>query len=70
MHLALAVLHVPLALSGEVESPEAPGKGGVAVGVLSVASIVIGWVAIFALWWFVFRDKARSRRKKRRDPPA
>jgi hypothetical protein len=70
MHLALTILHLPfLELSGEVESPEGPGNGGVGVGILSVASIAIGWVAIFALWWFVFRDKARSRRRKRRDPP-
>lgn len=68
MHLALAILQIPLALSGEVESPEGTGSG-VGVGVLSVASIAIGWVGLFALWWFVFRDKERARRKKRREDP-
>lgn len=69
MHLHL-LLHIPLALQGEVESPEGPESGGVGVGILSVGTIVVGWVAIFALWWFVFREKARSRRRKRGDPPA
>jgi hypothetical protein len=69
VHVALTTLALTLAeLSGEVESPEAPGKGSVGVGVISVASIALGWVGLFALWWFVFRDKERSKRKK--DPPS
>lgn len=68
MHAAQLILHIPLAIAGEVESPEAPGNGGVGVEILSFGSIVLGWVAIFALWWFVFRDKERRKRKK--DPPA
>jgi hypothetical protein len=70
VHPVLLILHLPLAaLSGEVESPEGPGNGSVGVGVISVASIALGWVGLFALWWFVFRDKERARRRKRKDPP-
>jgi len=68
MHGAHMLLSLPLAtLGGEVESPEGTGSG-VGIGVISVASIVIGWVGLFALWWFVFREKARGKRRK--DPPA
>jgi len=67
MHGAHTLLSLSLAaLGGEVESPEGSGSG-VGIGVISVASIVIGWVGLFALWWFVFREKARGKRGK--DPP-
>jgi hypothetical protein len=70
VHHALLIVHLPLAaLSGEVESPEGPGNGSVGVGVISVGAIVLGWVGLFALWWFVFRDKERARRKRKDDPP-
>ena len=32
---------------------------------ISVVSIVLGYVGCSALWHFVFRDKSRSRRKRR-----
>jgi len=51
-----------IALGGEAGSGDSVG-----IGVLSVASIVIGWVSLFALWYFVFRDKERPKRRKR--PP-
>ena len=70
-HLAHLIAHVPLAAaSGEVETPEGNGTGSVGVQILEFGSILLGWVALFALWWFVFRDKSRSRRRKRSDPPA
>ena len=28
-----------------------------ALSVLLVGAIVIGWVGLFALWWFAFRGK-------------
>ena len=59
------LVSLPLALGGEIEPS---GGGGVALGIISVVSIVLGYLVLFALWWFVFRDKARSKRKK--DPPA
>ena len=35
---------------------------------ISVVSIAFGWIVLFALWYFVFRDKAR-RRQRDKDPP-
>jgi hypothetical protein len=57
MHFAHAVL--PLALDGESE-----GANNVGIGVISVVSIAVGYVGLFALWWFVFRDRSRSKRGK------
>ena len=34
------------------------------VAVISLVSIVCGYVLLAALWYFVFREKARERRKK------
>jgi hypothetical protein len=55
VHLAF----VPLALDGEAET-----AGNIGLGVISVVSIAVGYVGLFALWWFVFRAKARARREK------
>jgi hypothetical protein len=55
-HLARAFSLIPLALDGEAES-----SGNVGLGVIALASIVIGYVGLFALWWFVFRDRSRKR---------
>jgi hypothetical protein len=30
-------------------------------------SMVIGYVGLFALWWFVFRDRSRSRSRRKKD---
>ena len=57
--LAGLALSLPLALGGEAETSNSTG-----IGVISVASIAIGYVGLFALWYFVFRDKSRSKRKK------
>ena len=37
-----------------------------ALAVVSIVSIVGGYVLLFALWHFVFREKARDKRK---NPP-
>lgn len=58
--LSSLVLSVPMALGGEAEGANSTG-----LGVISLVSIVLGWVFLAALWWFVFRDKARSKRKER-----
>ena len=29
-------------------------------------SIVVGWVALAAMWWFVFRDRSRGKGEKDR----
>ena len=58
-HLASALAALPLALDGEAET-----SSNVGIGVISVVSIVLGYVGLFALWWFVFRDRSRSKRDK------
>jgi hypothetical protein len=58
--LVSLALHVPMALGGEAEGANSTG-----IGVISLVSIVLGWVGLAALWWFVFRDKSRSKRKRR-----
>ena len=50
---------VPMALGGEAET-----AGNVGLGVISVVSIALGYVGLFALWFFVFRGKSRSKRNK------
>lgn len=57
--LAGVALSLPMALGGEAETSKNTG-----IGVISIASIVLGYVGLFALWYFVFRDKSRSKRKK------
>jgi hypothetical protein len=58
-HLASISLSLPIALGGEAET-----SNNLGLGVLSVVSIAVGYVGLFALWYFVFRDKSRSKRKK------
>ncbi len=58
-HLAGLVTWLPLALDGEAET-----AGNTGLGIISVVSIAVGWIGLFALWYFVFRDKSRSKRGK------
>jgi hypothetical protein len=58
-HLAGLVSWLPLALDGEAETASNTG-----LGIISVVSIALGWIGLFALWYFVFRDKSRSKRRK------
>jgi hypothetical protein len=59
-HLASVHLSLPMALGGEAETSNNTG-----LGIISVVSIAAGYVGLFALWFFVFRDKSRAKRKKR-----
>ena len=59
MHALATALALPLALDGESVTGNNTG-----IGVITVVSIVFGYVLLAALWWFVFRDKARSKRKR------
>ncbi len=59
VHLARLAMSIPLALDGEAE-----GARNTGLGIVSAVSIAVGYLALFALWWFVFRDRARSKRKK------
>ena len=58
-----AAIGLLLALDGEsaVQSNEA-------LAILSIVSIVFGWVLIACLWFFVFSARARRRRGEK-DPP-
>jgi hypothetical protein len=58
-HLASSITWLPMALGGEAETSNSTG-----LGIISVVSIALGYVGLFALWFFVFRDKSRSKRKK------
>jgi len=52
--------HLPLALDGE-----SAGSNSTGLALISVASMVFGYLVIAGLWWFVFREKARARRRER-----
>jgi hypothetical protein len=56
----LAANLLPLALDGEAASES--GGNGTAIAVVSVISIVAGYVLLFALWRYVFSSKAKARR--------
>jgi hypothetical protein len=60
MHLAVLPLSLLLALDGESASGNSTG-----IAVISLVSIVCGYLLLAALWYFVFRDKTRAKRKKR-----
>lgn len=59
MSLEALALSLPLALDGESTSGNTT-----AIAVISVVSIVFGYLLLAALWYFVFRDKAREKRGK------
>lgn len=58
MSIGAAVMSVPLALGGESAGGDSTG-----LAVISVVSIVAGYLLIAALWYFIFRDRARSKRR-------
>jgi hypothetical protein len=59
--LGATLLLIP-ALDGESVSGNSTG-----LAVVSLVSIVSGWLLIAGLWFFVFRDRSRSKRRK---PPS
>ncbi len=58
MHSASLISSVPLALDGESVTGNNTG-----IAIIAVVSMACGYVLLFALWYFVFREKARSKRK-------
>ncbi len=44
-------------------------SGGTALNVVLVGAMVLGYVVVFALWWFVFRTPRSKRSDKRPDEP-
>jgi uncharacterized membrane-anchored protein len=63
MSLAAIVLLAPLALDGESVNNSNTG-----IAVISLVSIVGGFLLLGALWYFVFRAKAWDKRKDGRPP--
>ncbi len=60
MTLHAAATALVLALDGEsVSSSNSTG-----IAVIALVSMVSGYVLLAALWWFVFRDRSRSRRRR------
>lgn len=55
---------VPLALDGE--SVAETGGSGEVLAIISVVSIAVGYIVLFALWRYVFSAKAKA---KRGEPP-
>ena len=60
-----ASLVTPLALDGDAASET--GANGTAIAVISVVSIVGGYVLLFALWRYVFSEKAKVKRREPTD---
>jgi hypothetical protein len=56
MNLGALVLAVPVALDGE-----SGAANNTAIGAISVASVVAGYLVLAALWYFVFRKKAHEK---------
>ena len=56
-----AILSLPLALDGESIT-----RSNTALAIVSVISMAVGYLLLAALWYFVFRDKARARKRKDR----
>ena len=63
MHALCALLSVPLALDGESVS-----GGNEALAIISVVSIASGYILLAGLWVFVFREKAREKRRGKGNP--
>jgi hypothetical protein len=60
----LAMALTPLALDGEAAVEH--GSSGEAIAVVSVISIVGGYLLLYALWRYVFSERAKV---KRGEPP-
>ena len=61
MGIISTIVSLPLALDGESIT-----RSNTALAIVSVISMVFGYLLLAALWYFVFRDKARARKRKDR----
>ncbi len=59
----------PLALAQLGLDGESGLAGNTGLAIISIVSIVFGYVLLACLWYFVFSAKARRRRGEK-DPPA
>jgi hypothetical protein len=57
------LLSVPFALDGESVT-----NNNEAIAIISVVSIAAGYILLAALWYFVFREKAREKRRAKDRP--
>jgi hypothetical protein len=57
---AAAVL---LALTPALDGESATGNS-TSIALVALVSMVVGYLVLAGLWYFVFREKARSRRKR------
>ncbi len=62
--LVTSLILTPLALDGDTATET--GGSGEAIALVSVISIVGGYLLLFALWRYVFSEKAKI---KRGEPP-
>jgi len=62
--LVTSLILTPLALDGDTATET--GASGEAIALVSVISIVGGYLLLFALWRYVFSEKAKI---KRGEPP-
>jgi hypothetical protein len=58
MSLLALALAVPLALDGE-----SAGGNSTGIAIISVVSMAAGYLLLAGLWYFVFREKARAKRR-------
>ncbi len=59
MHPLSLIVFLPLALDGESATGNNTG-----IAIISVISMASGYILLAGLWYFVFRDKARAKRRK------
>jgi hypothetical protein len=64
VHL-LSLIALPLALDGE----SAADGNSTGIAVIALVSMISGYLLLAGLWYFVFREKARSRAERKRDSP-
>lgn len=58
MSLPALALALPLALDGE-----SAGGNSTGIAIISVISMAGGYLLLAGLWYFVFREKARAKRR-------
>jgi hypothetical protein len=59
VHMLSLIVSLPLALDGESATGNNTG-----IAIISVVSMAGGYILLAALWFFVFRDKSRAKRRK------
>jgi len=56
--MSILALALPLALDGESAGGDSTG-----IAVIAVVSMAAGYLLLAGLWFFVFREKARAKRR-------